>query len=191
MPPLCPLCGRPQISGTLCTSCISWSAEIDGIRSPFRFEGTIRQAIYQFKYKNLRTLVTPLARLLNDYLLEYPVPGEVLVPVPLHPKRLRERGYNQSGLLTHELGKFNNLPVVDDYLIRQRFISPQTRTLNIEERQNNVTGAFTCSDNRLQGRQVILIDDVATSGATLDDCARALKTAGVASVWGVVIAREI
>ena len=67
----------------------------------------------------------------------------------------------------------------------------QARTLNIEERRHNVADAFTCCDDRLRDRQVILIDDVATSGATLDDCARALKAFSVASVWGVVLAREI
>ncbi len=191
MPPLCPRCGRPQSSGILCPSCVSWRAEIDGIRSPFRFEGTMRQAIYQLKYRNLRSLVAPLAQLLSDYLAKDIVLGDVLVPVPLHRKRLRARGYNQSGLLAGELGKLIGLPVVADSLIRRRYVSPQARTSNVEERHSNVADAFTCRDDRLRDRQVILIDDVTTSGATLDACAGALKAAGAASVWGVVLAREI
>ena len=191
IPPLCPRCGKPQPSGILCPSCVGWGARIDGIRSPFRFDGVMRQAIHQLKYRNLRALAAPLARLLNDYLGTNPVPGEVLVPVPLHQKRLRERGYNQSSLLAQELGKFTKLPVVDNCLIRQRHAPPQARTSTVDERRSNVADAFTCSDHRLRDRQVLLIDDVSTSGATLDACAAALKAVGVTSVWGLVLAREI
>jgi len=191
MPPLCPRCGKPQPSGILCSGCVSWQAEIDGIRSPFRFDGVMRQAIHQLKYRNLRALAQPLAGLMQDYLGNYPLPGEVMVPVPLHQKRLRERGYNQSCLLAKELGKLINLPVVDDCLIRQRQAPPQARAATVEERRNNVADAFSCCDRRLQGKQVLLIDDVSTSGATLDACAIALKANGATSVWGLVLAREI
>jgi len=151
----------------------------------------IRQAIHELKYRNLRALVGLLAQLLNDYLASSPVSGEVLVPVPLHHKRLRERGYNQSQLLAQELGKLADLPVVDDCLVRQRHAPPQARTSTVGERQSNVADAFSCRDWGLEGKQVLLIDDVSTSGATLDACARALKQAGAASVWGLVLAREI
>jgi len=119
----------------------------------------------------------PLAELLYDYLASNPIPGEVLVPVPLHPKRLRERGYNQSYLLARELGKLANLPVVDDCLVRQRHTPPQARTPTVDERRSNVASAFTCRDRRLEDKQILLIDDVATSGATIDACAAALKVA--------------
>ncbi|MCK4368341.1 MAG: ComF family protein [Dehalococcoidales bacterium] len=191
MPPLCPKCGRPQSSVMLCPGCLGWQAEIDGIRSPFRFDGAIRQAIHELKYRNLRALAVLLAQLLDDYLAISPVPGEVLVPVPLHQKRLRERGYNQSRLLAQELGKLTNLPVVDDCLIRQRHAPPQARTPTVDERRSNVADAFSCRDRRLQDKQVLLIDDVSTSGATLDACARVLKEAGATSVWGLVLAREV
>ena len=191
MPPLCPRCGRPQPSGILCPSCVGWQAEIDGIRSPFRFNRVIRQAILQLKYKNLRALTQPLAKLLQDYLVTNPMPGEVLVPVPLHQKRLKERGYNQSRLLAQELAKLINLPVVDDCLIRQRHAPPQARTSTVDERRSNVANAFSCRDHRLRDKQVLLIDDVSTSGATLDTCAAALKASGATSVWGLALAREI
>ncbi|MEK7354743.1 MAG: ComF family protein [Chloroflexota bacterium] len=190
-PPLCPLCGRPQLSGILCSDCIRWQAEIDGIRSPFRFDGVTRQAIHQLKYRNLRTLAAPLARLLNSYLAGHPVPGDVLVPVPLHPKRLKERGYNQSALLANELGKLTNLPIIEDCLVRRQHTSPQAKTATVDERRSNVSEAFVCRSDGLRNRQVILIDDVATSGATLNACAQALKAAGAISVWGLVMAREI
>ena len=191
MHPLCPRCGKPQPSGIVCPTCVSWQAEIDGIRSPFRFDGVMRQAIHQLKYRNLRAIAKPLAKSLNDYIAANPIPGEVLIPVPLHPKRLRERGYNQSSLLAKELGKLTSLPVVDDCLIRQRHAPPQARSSTVEERRSNVAGAFVCRDHRLQNKQVLLIDDVSTSGATLDACAAALKAVGATSAWGLVLAREI
>ena len=191
MPPLCPRCGRPQSSGILCPGCVGWQTEIEGIRSPFRFDGVMRQAIYQLKYRNLRALAVPLAQLLQDYLTTSHVPGDALVPVPLHQKRLRQRGYNQSRLLAQELGKLINLPVVDDCLIRLRHAPPQARTSTVDERRSNVADAFTCRDHRLRDKQVLLVDDVSTSGATLDACATALKAAGASSVWGLVLAREI
>ena len=191
VPPLCPKCGKPQPSGTLCPGCVDWQAKLDSIRSPFRFDGVMRQAIHQLKYRNLRALAVPLAKLLNDYLATNPVPGEILVPVPLHRKRLRERGYNQSHLLAKELGKLLKLPVIDDHLIRKRFAHPQTKTTTVYERRSNVVNAFICRDHRLKDKQVLLIDDVSTSGATLDACAAALKAGGATSVWGLVLAREI
>ena len=162
-----------------------------GVLYSLGFDGVMRQAIHQLKYRNLRALAVPLAKLLRDYLATTPVSGEVLVPVPLHQKRLRERGYNQSSLLAQELCKLTNLPVVGDCLIRKGHAPPQARTSTVEERWRNVADAFSCRDHRLQDKRVLLIDDVSTSGATLDACAAVLKAAGATSVWGLVLAREI
>jgi ComF family protein len=166
-------------------------AEIDGIRSPFIFDGVIRQAIHELKYQNLRALVPMMARLLYDYLVENPVPGDVLVPVPLHRKRWRERGYNQSVLLADGLGRLIGLPVVMDCLVRHRYAPPQARSAGVSERHRNVADAFNCLDGRLEDKHIILIDDVSTSGATLHACARALKAAGATTVWGLVMALEL
>lgn len=189
--PVCPTCGRPHPNGVLCPSCVDWQSRIDGIRSPFVFDGVIRQAIHELKYRNLRALAVPLAELLYDYLSGNPVPADVLVPVPLHPKRWRERGYNQSGMLAIELRKLSGLPVVDDCLLRRQHTSPQAKSASVNERRSNVTDAFICRDSRLQDKHVLLIDDVSTSGATLDACAAALKSNGAASVWGMVLAMEL
>ena len=191
VPPICPRCGRPQASGILCPDCVRWQAAIDGIRSPFRFEGTMREAIHQLKYQNLRALAVPLAKMLREYLIASPLDVDVLVPVPLHRKRLRERGYNQAKLLAQELTKLINKPVVDDILVRRRHTPPQARTTTLEERTRNIAGAFACRDHSLRDSRVLLIDDVATSGVTLNACAAVLKANGAAAVWGLVMAREI
>jgi ComF family protein len=103
---------------------------------------------------------------------------------------LRERGYNQSGLLARELGRHIDLPVIEDCLIRVKQAQPQVRAANVEERRKNVADAFVCRDEKVKGKQVILIDDVCTSGATLESCAAALKSRGATSVWGLTLARE-
>jgi len=151
----------------------------------------VRKSIHDLKYHNLKAISPCLGELLADYLRENPLPGEVLVSVPLHPRRLRERGYNQSGLLARELGKRIDLPVIEDCLIRVKQARPQVRAVDVEERRRNVADAFVCRDERMAGEQIILIDDVCTSGATLESCAAALKDKGAASVWGLTLARDI
>jgi ComF family protein len=170
---------------------VSWDSSIDGIRAPYRFEGVIRQAIHQFKYRNLRSLAKPLAALMMDYFTIHDLPADVLIPVPLHPRRLRERGYNQSALLAKELGKLSSIRVIENALIRHKYALPQARTLSVEERRANMVGAFMCRAEFIRNRQVLLIDDVSTSAATLDACAAALKQGGANTVWGLVIAREL
>ena len=188
--PLCQRCGATAGEGNLCRLCINHPLTMDGIRSVFLFQGTVRQAILQLKYKHLKALAMPLGELLNEYLSSHPLKGEVLVPVPLHPKRLRERGYNQASLLAQELGKLTGLPVVEDMLIRVQDSVPQARTRSAIERRHNVQGVFACPKS-LEGKQILLLDDVCTTGATLDACAIALKAAGAGSVWGLTVAREM
>lgn len=190
LPPFCLKCGKPESSGGLCPTCWGWQAEINGIRSPFHFDGVVRQAIHELKYHNLKAISGCLAGLLATYLQVNPMPGEVLVPVPLHPRRLRQRGYNQSSLLAQELGRLTALPVVEDCLFRFKDSLPQARAPTVEDRRRNMADVFACLDQRLSGRHVLLVDDVCTSGATLEACAVALKAAGAVSVWGLTLARE-
>jgi len=189
--PYCTRCGRPNSVEGLCSRCAEWDASIEGIRAPFAFDGTIRKAVYALKYNNIRALAPLLAHLLYEYITETPLTGEVLIPVPLHSKRIKERGYNQSGLLALELGKLTGLPVNESYLLRKISTTSQTKTKNVHERRRNVENAFACSSDELKDKQVLLIDDVTTSGATFDACSRALKESGVVSVWGLALAREL
>jgi ComF family protein len=190
-PPVCTLCGRPLLPDNRCPGCIGEQSPIDGIRAPFLFDGLVRRAIHELKYHNLRALVPALAQYLNEYLVENPLSGDVLVPVPIHHKRLRERGYNQSSLLAHELSRLSGLPVVDNCLVRTLYIAPQAKAASAAERLKNISGAFTCTDTSLWGKGIILIDDVSTSGATMNACATALKSAGAAAVRGLALALEL
>jgi len=173
----------------VCASCRQRQPDIDGIRSVFKFDEVIRKAIHELKYRNLKAISPYLADLLANYLRTNPLPGEALVAVPLHTRRLKERGYNQSRLLAEDLGVRVALPVIEDCLIRVQQAQPQVRAASVEERVRNVADAFRCRDDKVSGKQIVLIDDVCTSGATLEACAAALKRGGATSVWGLTLAR--
>lgn len=190
-PPVCEKCGRTLLGEQQCNRCIEGQNEIDGVRAPFAFEGLIRQSVHMLKYQNIKALAETFAVFLYNCLKSNALSVDTLVPVPLHSKRLRERGYNQSGLLARELGKLSGLPVIEDHLIRYLYTPPQAQSSGVGERRNNIMNAFKCLDNKLQGKRVLLVDDVATSGSTLNTCARELKSNGAKSVWGLVVALEL
>ena len=139
-------------------------------------EGAIREAIHGLKYGNLKAAAPVLDGLLGRWLASNRVPGEVIVPVPLHRRRLRDRGYNQSAVLAREVARIVGLPVAQDVLVRTRDSLPQE-------------GSFLCVGNAL-GKRFILVDDVVTTGSTMSACAVALREAGARSVWGVTLARQ-
>jgi ComF family protein len=112
----------------------------------------------------------------------------MIVPVPLHPSRLRERGYNQAALLARELSAYVAGDVVEDCLIRTKATIPQVG-LRAQERRANVRDAFRCVSDSLSGKRVLLVDDVFTTGATLESAGAALRGAGVFSVWAYTLAR--
>ena len=118
------------------------------------------------------------------------MPADVVVPVPLFPRRQRVRGYNQSALLAEALARRMALPADERTLVRARSTASQAETRNVDERKVNVRDAFQCRGRQLAGKRVLLVDDVSTTGATLDACAQALRKAGVASVWALTFAHE-
>jgi ComF family protein len=160
--------------------------------------GTMRsevlsRAIWHLKYRNAPDLASPLADILataagRAALL--PARDTVVVPVPLHARRKRSRGYNQAALLAERLSAVAMLPCLADVLVRERATGPQVGTADRDARLANMEGAFACWRPELvRGRSVFLVDDVCTTGATLGACAAALKSVGARSVTGIVLAR--
>jgi len=123
-----------------------------------------------------------------DYLTDHLAPTDVVVPVPLHAARLRERGYNQAALLAREMAHRVGLAVDEHTLTRQRATAPQVE-LDAEQRKENVHDAFLCTSSVLAGRHVLLVDDVCTTGSTLEACAVALQKGGACDVWALTLAR--
>ena len=141
------------------------------------------------KYGNIKAGAPQLGDLLADYLSDNPLPGEIIVPVPMHPRRLRERGYNQAELLARRVAAHNKLRYERDLLFRTRQVEPQASIGSAAQRTVNVFGSIGVStDREVGGASVILVDDVATTGSTLETCASALKQAGAVSVWGLTLA---
>ena len=157
-----------------------------------RYEDVAREAVHAFKFRGRRALAAPLAALLAEIdatALPAGVP-EVLVPVPLHPRRERERGFNQARLLAHRLGRSWGVPC-SDALARARATLPQAE-LSAEARRDNVRGAFALRRrSEVAGRHVALVDDVLTTGSTVLACARCLRDGGAATVGVLVVARAI
>lgn len=187
-PPFCARCGDGIHHSGLCARCRTDPPETECIRSVTYFGGVLQQAIHQFKYKGLKQLAKPLGGLMAEYLKEHPIPVDVVVPVPLHVARFRERGYNQAALLAREMAGGAGLVVDERTLVRRRATAPQV-DLDAEERKVNVRGAFRCVSDALTGRDVLLVDDVCTTGSTLDACAVALREGGARSVRALTLAR--
>ena len=135
----------------------------------------------------MRPLAVHLGQLLTNYQMENRLPVEVIVPVPLHARRVKKRGYNQAALLAKEMSEGLGLPLARDSLVRVRSTVPQVG-LSARRRRDNVSGAFQCPQAHLKGQRVLLVDDVCTTGATLEACSIALQQTDVASVWGLVLA---
>ena len=149
----------------------------------------LREAIHCFKYRNYRVAAPCLGRLMARYLADNPLPGDVLAPVPLHSRRLRERGYNQAELLAREVSRVTGIKVDTTWLNRVRNTAPQAQAADGSLRHANMAGAFLCRAD-LSGTACILVDDVCTTGSTLNACAEALVAAGASEVWALTLARE-
>lgn len=186
--PYCYLCANPNVP-QLCRWCFENSPRFDRARAPYRYDGPVRQIVLDLKFRGVRIAAPHMARLLARYLERNPYPVEALIPVPLHPKRERQRGYSQSGLLCEELGKLTGIPVNDCSLFRARNTAPQVEMESPEARRSNIARAFECAPG-LEGARVMLVDDVITTGNTMSACAEELKVAGAASVWGLAFARQ-
>lgn len=195
--PMCTICGMPFSapigSDHLCENCLSKRPWYDLVRAPYSYSGPLMDAIKRFKYNSETHLSSSLGRLLSSFALAFIVNPKdfLIVPVPLHRRRLKERGFNQSLLLGKVLS--SDLGIELDYLslIRKRYTRSQTG-LRKEERRKNVAKAFSITSPEIfKGKKILLVDDVFTTGHTLNECARTLKNSGVLKVICLTLARTI
>jgi competence protein ComFC len=196
----CQICGRPlpalpqsQGSPLLCPACGDKTYTFDRARSFAVYEGNLVRAILLLKFERIEPLGDWFAQRLAELVEKEAdaLEADVVVPVPLHRQRERERGYNQAALLSKPLAKRLRLPHKAVLLMRMR-ARPDKRILSLEERWESVRGAFaTRPGSQVDNQRVLLVDDVLTTGATLDSCARALREAGAKSVVGLTIARAV
>ena len=185
--PICPQCGQTGEARGVCGRCRgqSWPLQI---RAALLFRGSLPPIIHQFKYHKMFGLAGQLADLMVQAWPQWVLPVDVVVPIPLHKERLKMRGYNQSALLAYHLAAQWGVPLRPQALARHRPTEVQAR-LKAHERLANVQGAFTAVAKHVHGRQVLLVDDVCTTGATLQAAAHALLEAGATAVNAYCLAR--
>ncbi|MBO7238667.1 MAG: ComF family protein [Elusimicrobiaceae bacterium] len=196
-PLYCLRCGKPlPDGGAHCYQCRGSKADhfkCKIIRSAVVFGPQVRGVVHAFKYADQPHLAGYLAQRMNKEWDKYVdlKEAELLIPVPLYKKKHKQRGYNQSELLAQQLAQMRGLPLDTQSLIRNRNTPSQTE-FGREGRLQNMSGAFSCvNPAALKGKVVLLIDDVATTGATLEGCAEALKAAGAKKVMAYTLAREV
>lgn len=193
--PACDCCGMPfsfgVADGSLCAACIDTPPDFDRARAAVVYNDASRQLILDFKYGDkthaVRSFLPWMLRAGAAMLPE----TDVILPVPLHARRLWQRRFNQSALLAQALGRAAKTACLPDGLTRKRDTPPQ-KGLSRNERHSNVRGAFAISPRHAQaikGKRVMIVDDVFTSGATLNECARILKRGGAAQVFVLTLAR--
>lgn len=154
------------------------------------FEGAIREAVHTLKYNRRKRMAMPLGELLNRYLIARPVAVDAIVAVALHPDRLRMRGFNQAQLLAAQLARESGLPLLATQLVRVRQTSQQA-DLKRAERRENVREAFAWQCATPPPRRILVIDDVLTTGATVEAAAQALHAAGAREVHALALARGL
>lgn len=183
--PLCRRCGQPWDPGLPCQLCENWPPGFELARSAVWLDDSARRAVHLLKYESWWRLTESMALVMRD--LISPKDFDILIPIPLSKARMARRGYNQSALLARELGAYWNRRVVDDGLLRVRHTVSQTE-LEPSARVANMVGVFSAGKGFRDSR-VVLVDDVFTTGATLQSAASALIQAGVPVVWAVTFAR--
>ncbi|MBA2431594.1 MAG: ComF family protein [Chthoniobacterales bacterium] len=193
--PFCARCSEP-FQGAIteefaCANCADRTLHFDAAVSAFRSRGVVRKIIHDFKYGHHQHLQHPVAEWLSETLEDPRLHGrrfDVLVPVPLHPTRQRERGFNQAALLADSLSRQSGIPVLPA-LVRIRYTTTQT-AFERTERIENLRDAFRLRKNTsVRELRVLLIDDILTTGSTLNECARVLKAGGAISVHAATAAR--
>jgi competence protein ComFC len=189
--PICPACGRIlEQSTSCCAVCRREPLPLKQIRTAVIFQGIIPHIIHQMKYNGAFALAVPLADMMVKAWPTWQCPVDLVMPVPLHPKRQKKRGYNQSELIVKRFCECLTLPPDTHSLQRVRSTPPQVG-LDAAARKSNVHGAFAVQDIRVKGKDILLVDDVCTTGATLAAATNVLLAAGANSVSAYCVARAM
>ena len=194
-PPFCRRCGRSlekkSLAKNMCLNCLKKPLEFDRAFAPCAYEGPIKELIQQFKYNNKDYLGVTMARFMVDFIREYDIPMDFLdliIPIPLHAARLREREFNQAQILSEHIAATFDKKVLNNALLRHRYTKTQTE-LEPRERFSNVKESFAVKDiSAVKDKNILLVDDVLTTGATSSEAASALKAAGARVVFVLTLA---
>jgi len=195
--PFCTICGMPfgsdRIENHPCEDCLRTKPFFQAAYAPYRYEGPILGAVKRIKYGQKTFVADAVGPLLAEFVKTRFMPLEpfLTMPVPLHPKRLRERGFNQSLLLAKHIATGINGELDFLSLTRTKYTIPQT-TLSKKERRKNVQNAFFLrTPDAVKKKNILLVDDVATTGNTLNECARVLTLGGAKAVFCVTLAKAV
>lgn len=183
----CPQCALPTPQGERCGRCLGKPPHYDATLAAFRYDFPLDKLVQSFKYAHRLALAAYLGQQLAA--LAKDCRADRIVPLPLHPQRLRERGFNQALELARPIKAACHLPIDTGICTRIRHTAPQAE-LPWRERIGNIRGAFHCTAD-LSGQSILLVDDVMTTGASLNECARTLKLHGAARVTLLVVARAL
>jgi len=186
--PQCPQCALPTPGGQICGACLKQPPAFDRTHAALAYAFPLDRLIPRLKYQGALAIVPALGTCLAETVAALPPPDR-LIPVPLHPARIRERGFNQATEIARVVARQLRLPLDTGHCQRIRHTPPQMG-LKHDARQRNVRGAFACSDE-VGGRHIALIDDVMTTGTSLDELAATLKRAGAREVSCWVVARTL
>jgi competence protein ComFC len=189
-PIVCPVCGDSQSSIQTCPNCLLLPPSFQSLRSWAAFKGPLREALHRLKYRKDLALGDSLSQPLIDYLRDLAWKVDLVVPVPLGKKRMMQRGYNQAALLARPIALAHSLNYSSKALLRIKDIPSQVGLTN-KQRHQNVSGAFWANPEVVSGRAVLIVDDVTTTGATIEACAQALRESESAEVFALTLARAI
>lgn len=187
---LCMVCGYPISRDTICTRCSEKRPEYTELRSVYEYKEELRNAIHHLKYYNDLGVGEVFGSKCANHIKNLKWKIDMIIPVPLGKKRRMERGYNQAALIAYPMALKLGIPYDSRKLQRIKETISQVE-YHLEQRKQNVHEAFTASAAELAGKSVLVVDDVITTGSTIEDCARALKKAGATNVYGLSVARTM
>lgn len=187
-PSACPQCALPAYDDQLCGNCLQSPSAFDSTRALFRYDYPLDAMLQRYKYQQTLHIAKTFSRLMQTR-FNYSQQFDRIIPMPLHPKRLAERGFNQSLEIAKLLAKALNIPLDITSCNRIKFTPPQA-SLPLKARIKNMRGAFRCQQD-LSGQRIILLDDVMTTGASLHELASTVKSAGASHVECWVVARTL